>query len=1041
MKTLTLFGVVLLMAAFCPRSASGQTPVFDFSTLNSDGPFVTQDSATTISNRLRLTPAQASRTGAGWYRLPRYIEAGFQSTFTFQLGAAGGGGGEGFAFVLLGSALPAVGPAGSGLGYAGVPNCLAVEFDSTDNAGLPDALPGHVSVQSKGTLPNAADITSSLGSAAWPANLADGNVHTGRVVYVPGSLKVFIDGAGSPLLDVPVNLGSLLALVRGQAWLGFTAATGAGFRTQDILSWSLDLAANPVTSTLTGPMDGGSFLSPAFLQLTTSVGSSNGPIALVEFHEGSRRIGVATNSPWSFLWQNVQPGSYRVTATAIDSTGATNISAPVEVLVISSSASVGINFSTGSNGTNYLLQAADTAGVIPQHFWNTATAFTNGNSFGQSLRDGFGLPTRLSYSFDFAAPAENPGISATNTDDTRLMKAYLADHAGTPGFQTNSVITISQVPFAIYDVLVYSDGDNAGADRVAQFRIGTQTNFLRDAAWTSFSGIYRRAAGTNDAGSATPAGNYVRFNSIQTNQITLTVTAGTSSDGTRRAAVNAIQIIPSIFDASTPPALTRGPYIQSTTPRSTIIRWRTNRPVQGRVNYGTNAAMLDVIVDDATLTSEHIVTLTNLDANTRYYYSIGTPDATLAMGADYYFQTHPTNAKPTRIWVIGDAGTGTANQMAVRDAYYTLAGGQHTDVWLMMGDDAYNSGTDGEFQTAVFNMYPTLLRKTAAWSAVGNHETAQNHNPNIATVPYFNIFSFPVNGEAGGVSSGTERYYSFDYGSIHFVCLDAMTSVRTPEGPMAQWLVSDLQANTNKWLIAYWHHPPYTKGSHDSDNPNGADFELVEMRENILPILESYGVDLVLSGHSHCYERSVLLNGHYGYSTSITPANILNGGLGNDVDGFYTKTAGGPTPYAGTVYSVVGSSGQATFGTLDHPAMKVSLLNLGSMVIDVDGNQLRGRFLREIGEIQDDFTIVKTPPAPSVVFRVNSIGLANNTVTLRWQTLAGRQYKIQHTTNLITPTWLDVVGSTLTASGGELTWNGPAPGGTTGFYRIVQIGE
>ena len=54
--------------------------------------------------------------------------------------------------------------------------------------------------------------------------------------------------------------------------------------------------------------------------------------------------------------------------------------------------------------------------------------------------------------------------------------------------------------------------------------------------------------------------------------------------------------------------------------------------------------------------------------------------------------------------------------------------------------------------------------------------------------------------------------------------------------------------------------------------------------------------------------------------------------------------------------------------------------------------------------------------------------------------LTGRQYKIQHTTNLITPTWLDV-GSTLTASGGELTWNGPAPGGTTGFYRIVQIGE
>ena len=183
------------------------------------------------------------------------------------------------------------------------------------------------------------------------------------------------------------------------------------------------------------------------------------------------------------------------------------------------------------------------------------------------------------------------------------------------------------------------------------------------------------------------------------------------------------------------------------------------------------------------------------------------------------------------------------------------------------------------------------------------------------------------------------------------------------------------------------------------------------------------------------------VNGHYGYTTSFMPEMILNGGAGNDVDGFYTKTAAGPTPYVGTVYSVVGSSGQATFGTgLDHPAMKVSLLNLGSMVIDLDGDQLHARFLRETGEIQDDFTIIKTPPAPSVVFRVHSIGLTNGAVNLRWETVTGRQYKIQHTTNLVMPTWVDV-GSTLTASGGELTWNGPAPGGTTGFYRIVQIGE
>ena len=78
-----------------------------------------------------------------------------------------------------------------------------------------------------------------------------------------------------------------------------------------------------------------------------------------------------------------------------------------------------------------------------------------------------------------------------------------------------------------------------------------------------------------------------------------------------------------------------------------------------------------------------------------------------------------------------------------------------------------------------------------------------------------------------------------------------MRACPTPS-PMAIWLRSDLAVTTNRWLVAFWHHPPYTKGSHDSD----AEAELIEMRQNIVPILEAGGVDLVLSGHSHSYERS-----------------------------------------------------------------------------------------------------------------------------------------------------------------------------------------
>ena len=89
-----------------------------------------------------------------------------------------------------------------------------------------------------------------------------------------------------------------------------------------------------------------------------------------------------------------------------------------------------------------------------------------------------------------------------------------------------------------------------------------------------------------------------------------------------------------------------------------------------------------------------------------------------------------------------------------------------------------------------------------------------------------------------------------------------MTSDRSPTAAMATWLRNDLAATAQTWLLAFWHHPPYTKGSHNSDTET----ELVQMRQNILPILEDYGVDLVLTGHSHSYERSFLLDGHYGTS-------------------------------------------------------------------------------------------------------------------------------------------------------------------------------
>jgi hypothetical protein len=152
--------------------------------------------------------------------------------------------------------------------------------------------------------------------------------------------------------------------------------------------------------------------------------------------------------------------------------------------------------------------------------------------------------------------------------------------------------------------------------------------------------------------------------------------------------------------------------------------------------------------------------------------------------ASHSFVTSPPSGSPapTRIWAVGDSGTADANARAVRDAYYAIAGSTLTNLWLMLGDNAYQQGLDHEYQAAVFDTYPTTLRQTVLWPTLGNHDGAAA-NSSTRSGPYYDIFTLPSNGEAGGMGSGTEAYYSFDHGDIHFVCLDSFETNRALGSP------------------------------------------------------------------------------------------------------------------------------------------------------------------------------------------------------------------------------------------------------------------
>jgi hypothetical protein len=198
--------------------------------------------------------------------------------------------------------------------------------------------------------------------------------------------------------------------------------------------------------------------------------------------------------------------------------------------------------------------------------------------------------------------------------------------------------------------------------------------------------------------------------------------------------------------AATQPMLVRGPYLQMGTNSGMVVRWRTYPATDTRLAHGADPQQLDTLIDDAQSALDHEVSMTGLTADTRYFYSVGTTSGLVLAGGDqdHAFRTAPTpgSSRPTRIWVVGDSGTADGNAAAVRDAYDLYALDDPTDLWLMLGDNAYDSGTEEEYQAAVFEMYPEMLGRASLWSTRGNHE--------MSASVYYDLFTLPTAGEAGG---------------------------------------------------------------------------------------------------------------------------------------------------------------------------------------------------------------------------------------------------------------------------------------------------
>jgi hypothetical protein len=220
--------------------------------------------------------------------------------------------------------------------------------------------------------------------------------------------------------------------------------------------------------------------------------------------------------------------------------------------------------------------------------------------------------------------------------------------------------------------------------------------------------------------------------------------------------------------------------------------------------------------------------------------------------------TVPNKATGTlRFAVIGDSGTGDSNQYRLAKVFTDLYQRYPYEFVLMLGDNMYGGENANDFRRKFEIPYkPVLDKNVKFYAALGNHDSTNQR--------MYKLFNM-----------GGERFYTFrPKAGIRFFALDSNYMDRT----QLQWLEKELQSSGSDWKIMYFHHPIYSSGGrHGSDTA---------LRDQLEPLFLKYGVDVVMAGHEHFYERLKPQKGiHY----------FISGGAGKlrkgDVGGTYTDKA------------------------------------------------------------------------------------------------------------------------------------------------------
>jgi len=306
---------------------------------------------------------------------------------------------------------------------------------------------------------------------------------------------------------------------------------------------------------------------------------------------------------------------------------------------------------------------------------------------------------------------------------------------------------------------------------------------------------------------------------------------------------------------------------------------------------------------------QHRAELTGLEAGQRYRYRV------LQDGVDLLPLLRPDEltfgtpaAGPFEFLVFGDSGDGGGPQHAVADLMLR----EQPDLVLHTGDLAYQQGTFPQLEDFYLRTYWPLMRRVPFFPVAGNHDYAFHEG-----AAFVALHDLPSEGVP---ERGRGRYYSFDWGNVHFIALDSNTPLRealTGEGEMLRWLERDLAATRQEFRVVYFHHTPFPTANYREDE------YCQRVSSALTGILERHGVHLVLVGHEHLYQRTKPRRG--AFREQIGTVYITTGGAGSTV-----YPPAGPAPF---LEKGLGASHYLRVRVTEHQ-LRVEAIGLGHELLD-----------------------------------------------------------------------------------------------------------